>query len=272
MKKLKIIVIIIIVLMISLIILLKLNIGENAVFSRIISTTKQDEEVNLIVDDFAIKDNEDNFVNIIFSRENGITKIIYPNGFEITCNNKKKVSVDFPVESNKEYIFKVIDSNESQTEETFITPTANIQLTKGNLNITLDDIVTEIRKEFNSKNIATNFIKMAIGENESKDSTTTNVSTIFSNWKSFGDGNWGYNTSNNWIYNTKNSNYMTGFYDPDGNYENIELEFEAMTTDSDDDMIGSMVRFNDLGDNKYSSYLFLLDRHDNGGGINYRKL
>lgn len=60
---------------------------------------------------------------------------------------------------------------------------------------------------------------------------------------------------------------MTGYYDPDGNYENIELEFEARTTDWDDDMIGSMVRFNDLGENKYSSYLFLLDRHDNGGGI-----
>lgn len=218
-------------------------------------------------DTFKISDNEENCVNLIFTSVNGIDKITYPNGFEIRCNNKNKVSIDFEIEANQEYTFKITDSQGNQTEKKFITPSANVQLTKGDLNITLDDIVTDIRQKLNDRNIATNFIKMAIGDNESKSTTTANVATIFNNWKSFGDGNWGYNNSNNWIYNTKNSNYMTGYYDPEGNYESIELEFEAMTNDSDDDMIGSMIRFNALGDNKYSSYLFLLDRHDNGGGI-----
>lgn len=259
--------IIFIISIILLLILIILSIKKDKLFIRLSENIKSSEETNLIIDGFFVKDNEGSSVNLIFSKTNGINKIKYPTGFEITCNGRKKVSIDFDVEPNKEYIFKLIDSTGKETEESFITPEANIQLTKGNLNITLDDIVTKIRAEINKKNIATNFIKMAIGENEAKDSTTTNVSQIFTNWKSFGDGNWGYDISNNYIYNTKNSAYMTGYYDPDGNYENIELEFEARTIDGDDDMIGSMVRFNDLGENKYSSYLFLLDRHDNGGGI-----
>lgn len=259
--------IIFIILIILLLILIILSIKKDKLFIRLSKNIKSSEEVDLTTDDFEVKDNEKNSVNLIFTRANGIDKIKYPTGFEIICNGRKKVSIDFEVETNKEYIFGIVDSTGVETKESFITPEANIQLTKGNLNITLDDIVTKIREEINKKNIATNFIKMAIGENEAKDTTTTNVSQIFTNWKSFGDGNWGYNSRNNWIYNTKNSNYMTGYYDPNGNYENIELEFEARTTDGDDDMIGSMVRFNNLENNKYSSYLFLLDRHDNGGGI-----
>lgn len=262
--------IIFIILIILLLILIMVSIKEHKLFIKLKENIKTSEELNLAIDDFSIKDNEDNTVNIIFSRENGISKVVYPTGFEIKCNNKYRVSIDFKVEPNKEYIFKLIDSTGEETEESFITPEANIQLTKGDLNISLDDIVTNIRAKINEKNIATNFIKMAIGENEVKDSTTTNVAQIFTDWKSFGDGNWGYDTYNNYIYNTKNSYYMTGYYDPNGNYENIELEFEAITNDRDDDMIGSMVRFNELKENKYSSYLFLLDRHDNGGGVQYR--
>lgn len=259
--------IIFVILIILLLILIILSIEKDKLFIKLSENIKSIEEVNLTTDNFSIKDNEENFINLIFSRTNGISKIKYPTGFEITCNGRKKVSIDFEVEPNKEYIFGIVDSTGVETKESFITPEANIQLTKGKINIPLDDIVEKVREEINKKNIATNFIKMAIGENEAKDTTTTNVSQIFTNWKSFGDGNWGYNSRNNWIYNTKNSNYMTGYYDPNGNYENIELEFEARTTDGDDDMIGSMVRFNNLENNKYSSYLFLLDRHDNNGGI-----
>ncbi len=256
----------------AILIVLTINIKKVGIFAKVRENVKSNEETNLTIDDFSIKDNENNFVNLIFSRANGINKIKYPTGFEITCNGRKKVSIDFEVDPNQEYIFKLVDSTGKETEESFITPEANIQLTKGNLNITLDDIVTKIREEINKKNIATNFIKMAIGENEAKDSTTTNVSQIFTDWKSFGDGNWGYNTSNNYIYNTKNSDYMTGYYDPNGNYENIELEFEAMTSDADDDMMGSMIRFNELENSKYSSYLFLLDNHGYNGGMNNRSL
>lgn len=108
---------------------------------------------------------------------------------------------------------------------------------------------------------------MGIGEQSSVSTQTQDIAQIFNNWKSFGDGTWGYDTTNKWIYNTKNSSYFTGYYNPDGNYDSIELSFEAKTTDGDDDMIGSMIRFNADSSSTYSSYLFLLDRHDNGGGI-----
>lgn len=272
MKKRKNIALILLIIILLVGILLYLAFGGNKLFERIQGNIKKEEETNVTNDDFNISDNEGNSVNLIFTRTNGITKIEYPTGFEITCSNKEKVSIDFKVEENKEYTFKVIDSAGTETYESFITPEGNIQLTKTNINITLDDIVASIRSELNKKNIATNFIKMVIGDSNSVSSTTTKVDTIFSNWQSFGDGNWGYDSSNNWIYNTKNSSYITGYYDPTGDYENIELEFEAKTTDGDDDMIGSMIRFNSLGNNLYSSYFFTLDRHDNGGGIGNRSL
>lgn len=272
MKNLKKKIVIFTILIIILLILIIIGIGKNKGFIKLGESIKPSEETTLTIDDFSIKDNEDNSVNIIFSREKGISKVVYPTGFEIKCNNRQRVSVDFPVEANKKYIFKITNSIGEETEETFITPKANIQLTKGNLNVSLENVVTNVRAKINEKNIATNFIKMVIGDNEVKNTTTTNVTQVFTNWRSFGDGNWGYNSSGNYIYNTKNSEQMTGYYDPNGNYENIELEFDAITSDSDDDMIGSMIRFNSLGGNKYSSYLFLLDRHDNGGGINNRSL
>lgn len=143
--------IIFIISIILLLILIILSIKKDKLFIRLSENIKSNEETNLTIDDFLVKDNEGSSVNLIFSRANGINKIKYPTGFEITCNGRKKVSIDFKVEPNKEYIFKLIDSTGKETEESFITPEANIQLTKGNLNITLDDIVTKIRAEINKK-------------------------------------------------------------------------------------------------------------------------
>jgi hypothetical protein len=257
----KIIFILVIIIIIGLLIF-----NYNLKYERIYKILNKTEKSS-VNDEFIIEDGENNYVNIIISRADGIDTVEYPSGMKIMCNNEEKISIDYSIEENMEYTFKIIDSTGKETYETFITPKVNIQLTKRNVNTTLDEIATDIRTKFNENNVSTNFIQITTGDSSSTSTTTTNVSTIFSSWKSFGDGNWGYSSSSNWIYNTKNSSYMTGYYDPTGNYENIELEFEAKTTDGDDDMIGSMIRFNSLGNNLYSSYLFLLDRHDNGGGV-----
>ena len=125
----------------------------------------------------------------------------------------------------------------------------------------------DITKQLNNNKIATNFVNIIIGERSSIDSETTDMSVVFNSWNSFGDGIWSYDSSTKMMRNSKNSNYFTGYYAPNENYTDIELNFNAKTTDSDDDMIGAMIRFND-NSSKYTSYLFLLDRHDNGGGIN----
>lgn len=64
----------------------------------------------IVSDNFVLKDNEDNSVNLTITRENGIDKVTYPSGFEIICNNKNIVSIDYEVEENKEYEFTVTDS------------------------------------------------------------------------------------------------------------------------------------------------------------------
>ncbi|MNV71336.1 hypothetical protein D3C71_1643490 [compost metagenome] len=111
--------------------------------------------------------------------------------------------------------------------------------------------------------IATNFIKLGYGEQGYVNSEQQDMGTVFSSWGSFGDGTWSYNSSTKTISNSKNSSYFTGYYYPGGNYTDINLSFDAMTTDSDDDMIGAMIKFS-TASSKYTSYLYLLDRHDNG--------
>ena len=100
----------------AILIVLTINIKKVGIFAKVRENVKSNEETNLTIDDFSIKDNENNFVNLIFSRANGINKIKYPTGFEITCNGRKKVSIDFEVDPNQEYIFKLVDSTGKETE------------------------------------------------------------------------------------------------------------------------------------------------------------
>ena len=219
----------------------------------------------MVEDGFKISSPAENTILITISRENGIDKIEHPNGYIISCNGKNTVGIDLEVESQQEYVFKTTDVNGNETYDSFITPVVNVQITKNDVNTNLENLKQTIEQQLLDKNIATNFINLDIGEQNRVNSETQNVATIFKNWKSFGDGNWGYSTANKWIYNTKNSSYLTGFYDPQGNYETIELSFQARTTDADDDIIGSAIRFTENETGVYNSYLFLLDRHDTSG-------
>jgi len=216
-------------------------------------------------DSFTISSPEKNKILVTISRENGIDKIEYPNGFVVNGRGKNKIGINFEVESEKEYTFKTIDSNGNETYDTFITPIVHIELTKNDVDVNLEDQRQNIVNQLLTRNIATNFMEFGTGSQSSINTQTQNVQTIFNTWKSFGDGNWGYNTSNKWIYNTKNSEQVTGYYDPNGNYDSIELSFQARTTDSDDDLMGSMVRFTENGTGVYTSYFFSLDRHDTTG-------
>lgn len=219
----------------------------------------------VIEDNFVLSSPEGNTILATISRENGIDQIEHPNGHIINCNGKNTVGIDLEIESQQEYIIKTTDVNGNETYDSFVTPSINIQITKNNVDINLENLKQTIEQQLLAKNIATNFIDFGIGQQNTVNSATQNVATIFNKWKSFGDGKWGYSTSSKWIYNTYNSKKLTGYYDPNGNYETIELSFQARTTDADDDMIGSVIRFTENASEVYTSYMFLLDRHDPSG-------
>lgn len=94
------------------------------------------------------------------------------------------------------------------------------------------------------------------------------LGTIFNTWGRIGyTGKWSYNSNTKTIINAENTNNFTGFYYPNNVYEEIELSYNNTTTDGDDDMMGAMIRFNKNSNGTVTTYLFALDRHDNGGGI-----
>ncbi|MNS91985.1 hypothetical protein D3C72_1260990 [compost metagenome] len=181
---------------------------------------------------------------------------IYPNG-------KTQVAIDYKVEINKQYIFVLKDENNNVSYPSFVTPGSDIELTQNNFNLDLPTLKNTINSKLQENKIATNFIKLGYGEQGYVNSEQQDMGTVFSSWGSFGDGTWSYNSSTKTISNSKNSSYFTGYYYPGGNYTDINLSFDAMTTDSDDDMIGAMIKFS-TASSKYTSYLYLLDRHDNG--------
>ncbi len=261
MKKKKLNILIIIVSLLILIISL-IYIRKNI----LISNRKISAEEENNIDKFEISKIDENNILIVIQRANGINKIERPDGKEIIANNNKEIAIDYEVERDKKYTIKITDSNGNETEETIYAPSYHIEMTKNKVDLVLEEFRNKLESTLLSKNIATNFVTFGIGQESHIETETTDMQTVFNSWTKFGDGNWGYDSNNKWIYNTKNSETMTGYYDPNGEYNDIDLEFEARTTDADDDMIGAMIRFNKNGTN-YNSYLFLLDRHDNGGGI-----
>ena len=110
-------------------------------------------------------------------------------------------------------------------------------------------------------------MNLSTGEKNYMDSNSTQMSDVFTKWTKFGTGDWHYLSDSKQVVDYANSSRYTGYYDPNGNYDDIELEFSVMTTSADDDMIGAMIRFNQNEDGTHSSYLFLMDSHDYNGGI-----
>ena len=257
-----------IIIILFIIIILLLNIlTNNKILYELNNKIKKLSTGNDTVTVLDLETKEDNNVLLIFKNDNGIKKIVAPNGLEIYANGKKNMSIDYKVEKNMTYTFETIDTTNHVSKNSFTTPTLHIEMTNNDIDVDLKDIQSYIDSQLNEHLIATNFININTGERNYMNSNSTDMSEIFKNWNSFGDGSWSYQADSKTILNTKNSNYFTGYYFPNGQFEDIELSFNVMTTNSDDDMIGAMVRFSQNDSYNFSSYLFLLDSHDNGEGI-----
>lgn len=221
------------------------------------------EETNL-----KVTSEDGNNVLLEFTNMIGIKEIKFPNGLTLYGNGKSTIAADYQIEKTiNKYDFEIVDMDDEVITKTVYAPTMHIEISKNNMTVSLQDIQSSMISNLNSIGIATNYMKISIGEQTSVNSETMNMSTVFSSWQQFGDGTWSYNSSSKTVVNSKNSDYITGYYDKNNSYDDIDISFNAKTTDADDDAIGAVIRFNSLGSSKYSSYVFFLDRHDNGGGI-----
>lgn len=87
--------------------------------------------------------NEDNItVKIKITNSEGIKKIIYPNGSnEINCNGKKIITIDYNVNKNGTYIFKVIDKNEIEKQKEIVIQKID-KVNPEIANVLIEDITT----------------------------------------------------------------------------------------------------------------------------------
>ena len=156
-------------------------------------------------------------------------------------------------------------------------PNIDILLTTGSYTSDLSTLKSDILEGLENDGINTSGIQFQTVSTSVASTDSMDASTIFNEWGRIGwAGQWSLTTVNNikTIQNAENTDNYTGFYYNDSfDYKNEVLEFDNRTTNGDDDFMGAMIRFNintDSADTKKktcTTYIFALDKHDNGGGI-----
>lgn len=148
-------------------------------------------------------------------------------------------------------------------------PKVKLIIRNTDTNMDIEKMKQDIKNKLAKDNISAGFMDLALGGEEIVQSNGEDAQTIFNTWGRVGyTGRWYYDANSKSIINSENTDNYTGFYySKKMDYNEIELEYTNTTTDSDDDMMGSMIRFNRNSNGTVTTYLFALDRHDNGGGI-----
>lgn len=149
-------------------------------------------------------------------------------------------------------------------------PKIRLTIRNTDTNMDIEQMKKDIKTKLAQDNISAGFMDIALGGEEIVQSNGEDAQTIFNTWGRVGwTGRWYYDANSKSIINSENTDNYTGFYYAKKmDYNEIELEYTNTTTDSDDDMMGCMIRFNRNSNGTVTTYLFALDRHDNGGGIN----
>lgn len=59
-------------------------------------------------------------IKIKISNSNGIKKVKYPNDYEVNCNGKNTFAIDYSVQKNGTYTFKIIDKNNNEIQKDIV--------------------------------------------------------------------------------------------------------------------------------------------------------
>ena len=141
-----------------------------------------------------------------------------------------------------------------------------IVLSKNDSNMDVTNFKDDIYTELENQGVSKDRVIFHDAQRDVVSTEQSDVSTIFNSWGRAGyTGKWSYNASTGIIVNAENTDNLTGFYNNNNfEYQDITLSYDNTSTDSDDDAMGGMVRFNKNSDGTYSSYVFLIDQ---GGTI-----
>lgn len=148
-------------------------------------------------------------------------------------------------------------------------PKVKLIIRNTDTNMDIEKMKQDIKSKLAKDNISAGFMDLALGGEEIVQSNGEDAQTIFNTWGRVGyTGRWYYDANSKSIINSENTNNLTGFYySKTMDYNEIELEYNNTSTNSDDDMMGSMIRFSRNSNGTVNTYLFALVKNDNGGGV-----
>lgn len=152
-------------------------------------------------------------------------------------------------------------------------------LTKGTTDIDLSTFKEDIINALKQHSIDVSNLNIQTIETSTVDSNGFDASEVFNNWGRAGaTGKWYLSTvtdkqgiNKNVIVNSENTSGFTGFYDPNAfDSSKIVFEFDSNSTNSDDDVMGAMIKFNvNSGSSneskKVTTYMLVTHRGDSGG-------
>ena len=152
-------------------------------------------------------------------------------------------------------------------------------LTKGTTDIDLSTFKEDIINALKQHSIDVSNLNIQTIETSTVDSNGFDALEVFNNWGRAGaTGKWYLSTvidkqgiNKNVIVNSENTSGFTGFYDPNAfDSSKIVFEFDSNSTDSDDDVMGAMIKFNvNSGSSneskKVTTYMLVTHRGDSGG-------
>jgi len=144
------------------------------------------------------------------------------------------------------------------------TPNVDIVLSKGDTALDLTNFETDLKAKLEEEGVDLSKVNLKTVEAGSMSSNSQDAATIFSTWTRIGyTGQWYYDSSSKSIINKENTDANTGFVFPGGKYGKITLSYNNYTNSSDDDVMGSLIRFNINADGTVTGYMFAID----GGGM-----
>lgn len=190
------------IILIALTILFILVVAFNVSTNSINSTSNNSQKLNIVNDtSLKLESKEENNVLLIFENDNGIKKLVAPNGLELSAYGSKKVALDYKIEKNTtEYKFETTNMNNEISYNTFIAPSSHIELTKLNFDIELETARDDIRKNLNDNLIASNFIDLNLGDLDNLVSGSVNLREAINSWKTIGAPTWSVTSDGSQIF------------------------------------------------------------------------
>ena len=163
----------------------------------------------------------------------------------------------------------IVNSMQVVSLQTRQQPVIDIVLTKNQSKVDISNFEKDLKAELEKQNIDPEKVNVQEIQTEDFSSNSADAADILNNWGRVGyPGDWHY--SGNEVINRENTNDLTGFYYPDNfGFDDIDFSYENMSDNSDDDIMGSMFRFNVNENGTVTTYLLLLNKRDNSGGFNY---